>query len=135
MVFLKLGCNGRAKAEYTQNENFKEFEKFYISRLEKHERKSLFEFIGLLRKCMSENEDEKPDFINIFLTRLKQKNNLQTLRDFIIFKEAQKGQDTNVDNDQTVQRIKELKKYERPIDDKIFQLENAIMNFDFKCCK
>ena len=71
-----LGGNGIAKAEYTENENLQEFEKFYISRLEKHERKNLLEFIDLLRKCMTAKEEEKPDFINIFLTRLKQKNNV-----------------------------------------------------------
>ena len=90
----------------------------------------MFEFIDLIRKC----QKKELDFIDIFLTRLKQKNNFQILRDLIISKEDQNEQ-YDVDDNITVQRINELKKYEKPIDDKIFQLEKTIINFEFECSK
>ena len=45
MIIIILGGHYRTKTNYTEETNLKEFEKYYISILEKHERKSLFQFI------------------------------------------------------------------------------------------
>ena len=65
------------------------------------------------------------------MMRLKQKNNLQALRDFIIFKEDHQEEHSDIGNDEIIQNIKGLKKYEQTSDDKIFHLNKKRLNFDF----
>jgi len=159
MLFITLRGRESSAGNYADLSDLQKFEKFYISRLEKSERKRLFELMAILKKCMSENIEERPDFIDIFLTLTKQKKNFQALRDFIILKEDKEGKDSDsnsnneisddeisndeiskinnsaistIGNDEIIQRIKELKKYEKFNDDQIFLLEKKILNFDFE---